>query len=179
MVFYCSQPYFLHSFTNIWPNLVTDELNESSSHGQEEVLLLLEWLSKLMKLKNKNGRFLPWKQRNAYHRSNPWLEAQLCYKLYIWCSWTWTLCFLSRILSKIFFSVFWKKSCILQNSNNIWVSKKHKTALFLIQIIFVLVYDMWEVMCLCSGLTIQSQSKVIACYVFYLVHIDLLIHIMV
>ena len=178
-MFYCSQPYFLHSFTNICSNVVNDDPNESLSHGQEEVLLHLEWLLKLMKLKNKNGRFLPWKQRNAYHRSNPWLETQLCYKLYIWCSWTWTSCFLLRISCKIFFWVFLKKCCILQNSNKVWAWRKYKTALFLIQIIFVIVYDMWEVLCLWSGLTIQSQSKVLARYVFYLVHIDLLIHIMV
>ena len=149
---------------NICPNVINDKPNESLSHAQTELLIFLEWLLKLTKWKIKTTSFCHGKQRNAYHCSNPWLETQLCYKLYIWCSWTWTSCFLLRISSKLFFWLFLEKCCFWENPNNIWVWKKSKTALFLLETYLVIVYDMWEALWLCSGLKIQSQSKVLVCY---------------
>jgi len=119
------------------------------------------------------------KQINACHCNSPWFETFFCYKLYIWCSLVWTSCFLLLILSKLIFRMFLKKCCILSNSTNIWVWKKYKTVLFLSQTYLVMVYDMREVLWLWSELIIQSQSKVLACDVFNLVHIDLYIHRMI
>ena len=132
-----------------------------------------------MKWKIKTTDFCHANQRNAYHCNSPWFETFFCYKLYIWCSLVWTSCFLLLILSKLFFRVFLKKCRFLSNSTNIWVWKKYKTALFLLQTYLVIVYDMREVLWLWSELIIQSQSKVLACDVLYLVHIDLYIHRMI